>query len=142
MDTGESERKADPDAASEPSICVGCGLCCDGTVVTHLAVSDESDLGQPLRGLGVELIYESDPPVFELPCPAVSEGVCTIHALHRPHACHAFECSLSSAVISGECSATRARAIIAEVLELRVVGAGSAESEAKVRALVAQHFLP
>jgi hypothetical protein len=142
MNRGESAGKADPDAASEASICIGCGLCCDGTVVTYLAVSDESDLGLPLRGLGVELIYESDPPVFELPCPAVSHGVCTIHALHRPRACHAFECSLSTAVSNGECSPERALSIIAEVLEIRMIGAGSAESEAKVRALVARHFIP
>jgi uncharacterized cysteine cluster protein YcgN (CxxCxxCC family) len=30
------------------SICIGCGLCCDGAVVSHLAVRDESDLGAPL----------------------------------------------------------------------------------------------
>ena len=78
----------------EPSICIGCGLCCDGTVVSHLAVSDESDLGAPLRALGVELIVVSDPPVFELPCPAVDDGVCTVFDRHRPRACAQFECAV------------------------------------------------
>ena len=75
-----------------PSICIGCGLCCDGTVVTHLAVSDESDLGAPLRALGVEIIAAADPPVFELPCPALADGACSVFSLHRPHACAQFEC--------------------------------------------------
>lgn len=80
--------------SDEPSICIGCGLCCDGTVVTHLAVSDESDLGAPLRALGVELLVAAEPPVFELPCPALDRGVCTIFHRHRPHACGQFECGV------------------------------------------------
>lgn len=80
--------------SDDASICIGCGLCCDGTVVTHLALSDESDLGAPLRALGVEVIVAADPPVFELPCPAVDRGVCTIFDRHRPHACAQFECGV------------------------------------------------
>jgi hypothetical protein len=123
------------------SICVGCGLCCDGTVVTHLAVSDESDLGLPLRGLGVELIYEADPPVFVLPCPAVSAGECTIYGLHRPHACHFYECALSSSVLNGERSAVEARRIIAEVLDARSRSGSDPGAERRVADLVAEYFL-
>ena len=107
------------------SICIGCGLCCDGTVVSHLAVADESDLGTPLRGLGVTLIVEADPPVFALPCPAVSEGVCTVHGQHRPAACAQFECAVSRQVLEGTLSTGDARRLIAEVKALRVdVAAG------------------
>ena len=101
------------------SICIGCGLCCDGTVVTHLAVRDESDLGAPLRALGVEIIAAADPPVFELPCPAVCDGVCTIHSLHRPSACAQYECSLSRAVLDGEVTRAHSVGLIAETFELR-----------------------
>ena len=129
----------DPDFSTE-SICVGCGLCCDGTVVSHLAVSDESDLGIPLRGLGVELIYEADPPVFALPCPAVAAGECTIYGLHRPHACHTYECALSSAVLNGERSPVEARLIIAEVIAARSRFGTDPEAEKRVADLVASHF--
>lgn len=105
--------------ASDQSICIGCGLCCDGTVVTHLAVRDESDLGAPLRGLGVEIIAAADPPVFALPCPAVNEGICTIHALHRPSACSQFECSLSQGVIDETVTAEKARLLISATFALR-----------------------
>lgn len=101
------------------SICIGCGLCCDGTVVSHLAVRDESDVGAPLRALGVEVIVAAEPPVFELPCPAVCDGVCTIHSLHRPSACSQFECALSQAVIDGDVTYDEAKAVIAATLSLR-----------------------
>ena len=105
--------------SDEQSICIGCGLCCDGTVVTHLAVRDGSDLGAPLQGLGVEIIAAADPPVFELPCPAVCDGVCTIHDLHRPSACSQFECALSQGVIDGLVSPDEARSVISATLSLR-----------------------
>jgi Fe-S-cluster containining protein len=101
------------------SICIGCGLCCDGTVVTHLAVRDESDLGAPLRALGVEIIAAADPPVFELPCPALCDGVCTIHSLHRPSACAQFECVLSGSVLNGDITPIEARLVIAGAFRLR-----------------------
>ncbi len=107
------------DGPDEQSICIGCGLCCDGTVVTHLAVRDESDLGAPLRGLGVEIIASADPLVFELPCPAVCDGVCTIHSLQRPSACAQFECTLSQGVLDGKVALEEARMVISATLALR-----------------------
>jgi hypothetical protein len=106
-------------SATAPSVCVGCGLCCDGTVLGHLAVADESDLGPPLLALGVEVIVEADPPVFALPCPAVVDGACAVHELHRPHACHQFQCTLAQAVASGSVSVDRARSVIAETVAIR-----------------------
>jgi hypothetical protein len=94
-------------------------MCCDGTLLTHLAVSDESDLGMPLRALGVELITAADPPVFELPCPAVNHGICAIHQLHRPRACAQFECALSQSVLDGRTDPDVAREVIRSTLEVR-----------------------
>ena len=105
--------------AASTSVCIGCGMCCDGTLLTHLAVSDESDLGMPLRALGVELITAADPPVFELPCPAVNHGICAIHQLHRPRACAQFECALSQSVLDGRTDPDVAREVIRSTLEVR-----------------------
>lgn len=104
---------------SVESICIGCGLCCDGTVVTHLAVSDESDLGLPLHALGVQVIFAAEPPVFELPCPALCDGVCTIHSLHRPSACAQFECTLSRSFLNGGVSREDAELVISRAMNLR-----------------------
>lgn len=122
------------------SVCVGCGLCCDGALFGHLAVADESDLGAPLRALGVEVIVEADPPVFELPCPAVCDGVCTIYHLHRPRACDLFECDLSSGVLAGTVDETRARAVVADTLTLRERVRAGLAPEDELRAQVRRWF--
>jgi hypothetical protein len=132
----------DPVAGSDlgESICIGCGLCCDGTLLSHLAVSDESDLGMPLRAMGVELIAVAEPPVFELPCPAVEHGTCTIHHLHRPRACCQFECSLSRAVLDGEIDPDAARAVIAGTLEVRAAVGDGHRPRADLDQLLDRHF--
>src|SRR3954452_24100420 len=108
-----------PDSDDEVSICVGCGLCCDGTLFSHLGVVDESDLGLPLQALGVSLIVEAEPPVFALPCPAFDGCACSIYGLHRPSACGRFECDVSSAVAAGSMSRAEARAVIGATRQLR-----------------------
>lgn len=124
----------------EVSICVGCGLCCDGTVLSHLAVADESDLGAPLRALGVELIVQADPPVFALPCPAVHDGVCTVYDRHRPDACGRFRCDLLMAVDAGEVAVAEARAVIADTLVLRDRVAAGAADEGELSDRVRDRF--
>lgn len=128
------------EAAGNVSICVGCGLCCDGTLFSHLGVIDESDLGRPLEALGVAVIVEADPPVFALPCPAFDGHCCTIYSLKRPVACGWFECAVSAAVASGEMPRATARSIIDGTRALRDrVRAGDAP-EAELRAAVEEHF--
>ena len=119
---------------------MGCGLCCDGTLLDHLAVVDESDLGWPLRMLGVELIAVAEPPVFELPCPAVVDGVCTVYDRHRPSACGQYRCDVLESVESGAMSVSVARQVISETKVLRdAVCAGNGD-EAELLALVRRQF--
>lgn len=126
--------------ARQTQICVGCGLCCDGTLFSHIAALDDGDLGLPLRSLGVELIYEADPPAFALPCPAVADGVCTIYDLHRPRACREFECDVCRGVVEGRLAVEDARAIIARTAAVRdEVRAGRADAS-ELRRLVHAHF--
>lgn len=122
------------------SVCIGCGMCCDGTLLTHLAVSDESDLGMPLRALGVELITAADPPVFALPCPAVDHGTCTIHQLHRPRACAQFECQLSRAVLDGVVDPDAARSVIEMTLEVRAGVRAGQRPPADLELMLDRHF--
>jgi Fe-S-cluster containining protein len=122
------------------SLCVGCGLCCDGTVVSHLAVADDSDLGWPLRMLGVELIVEAEPPVFELPCPAVRDGVCTVYDKHRPSACAQFACTLLEAVEHGQVELDAARGVIRDTIRLRDRVRANEADHSDLAALVDRHF--
>lgn len=130
-----------PTPADDPgSICIGCGLCCDGTVLSHLAVSDDSDLGQPLAALGVSVIVEADPPVFALPCPAFDGTCCSVHDLHRPRACGLFECDLLQAVSAGELDADEARSVIGATKSLRDRVRAGAAPDAELRGAVRRHF--
>ena len=122
------------------SMCVGCGMCCDGTLLRYLAVSDESDLGMPLRTLGVVLITAADPPVFELPCPAVDQGTCKIHSLHRPRACAQFECALSQSVLDGSKDPGDARLVIGTTLEVRSDVRAGRRPASDLEQLLDQHF--
>lgn len=137
--TGTDGVEAHPEMEPD-SVCVGCGLCCDGTLLRYLAVSDESDLGRPLRALGVELITAADPPVFELPCPAVARGVCTIHHLHRPHACAQFECALSRAVLEGASSSDDARSVIRDTLVIRSEVDAGVRPRSDLEQMLDRHF--
>ncbi len=129
-----------PVSDEAPSICIGCGLCCDGSLFGHLAVSDETDLGWPLRSLGVTIIVEADPPVFALPCPAVHEGRCTVFHQHRPRACEQFACDLLVAERAGHVARSEALATIAATVALRdAVRRGEREPEA-LQAAVRTHF--
>lgn len=121
-------------------MCIGCGLCCDGTVLSHLAVSDESDLGRPLAALGVTVLVQADPPVFELPCPAFDGSCCSIYELHRPRACARFECDLSRAVAAGELDAATARDLVARTREVRDRVRAGEVPEATLRSAVRRHF--
>ena len=131
---------ADHPTDGDVSLCVGCGLCCDGTLFSHLGVIDESDLGRPLAALGVKVIVEADPPVFELPCPAFDGCACTIYTLQRPRACGWFECDVSVAVTSGEMSRAEGRAIIEATRELRDRVRAGEVPETELRAAVERHF--
>lgn len=128
------------DRVDDGSVCVGCGLCCDGTVVSHLAVADDSDLGLPLAALGAEVLVAADPPVFALPCPALGEGVCTIYELHRPRACSQFQCELSREVASGARSRAEAEAIIARARSLRSAVHDGTASDEDLQVHVATYF--
>jgi hypothetical protein len=122
------------------SVCIGCGLCCDGTLFSHLGVVDESDLGMPLAALGVAVIVEADPPVFALPCPAFDGRSCAIHSLQRPRACGWFECDVSRAVADGSMSREHARRIIDDTVALRDGVRNGEASEAELRRFVETNF--
>jgi uncharacterized protein len=130
----------EPGSVDDDNVCLGCGLCCDGTLFSHLGVLDEQDLGLPLRQLGVRLIVESDPPAFELPCPALADGACTIYHQGRPRACSWFVCDLADAVAAGRTAPADARATIASTKALRDRVAAGEVPEQVLRDQVVAHF--
>lgn len=79
-------------ASSSQSLCLACGLCCDGTLFpsTILRSADEAD---DARAVGLNVVPYRDRNIFLQPCPAYRDCVCTVYA-NRPRNCQEFSCEL------------------------------------------------
>lgn len=77
---------------SAQELCLSCGLCCDGTLFTHVPVGTEPPEQLAAAGLPVEM-KEGAGPQFLQPCPAWQGGCCQVYDL-RPDTCRTFRCRL------------------------------------------------
>jgi uncharacterized protein len=105
------------DTADESSICIGCGLCCDGTLYATATVRSQDVSSVIAAGLIIEKDEERE--FFRQPCPRFSCGSCTVYEI-RPKVCKGYRCSLLEKVEAGEISTPLAREVIEKALELRV----------------------
>jgi hypothetical protein len=103
----------------ESEICVGCGLCCDGTLHGHAKGHRGEDSGF-LISIGLTPISAADgkPPSFKLPCPQF-DGVCTRYNLQRAHTCSAYRCRLLKSVAEGKHSVEDAKDVVSQTRALR-----------------------
>ena len=99
------------------NICLGCALCCDGTIFTDVTMH-EGDSAEHLAASGVDLLNLAGRTTFRLPCAAMGDGCCSIHA-DRPLVCREYDCHLRRRHDAGEVSFDHARFLIASVMELR-----------------------
>ena len=99
------------------SICLSCGLCCDGSIFTHitLALSDRVDV---LEAAGVVLTKKDERTEVRLRCTALEGTCCTIYE-DRPVRCGLFTCALHRRHASGEISTDEALATIDKTRELQ-----------------------
>ena len=108
-----AKRPATPIAAGNP--CVGCGLCCDGTLFTRTKV--RSDEQEGLAVLGFSFFPHGKDEWFAQPCLAATAGRCVIYA-DRPHTCQKYRCALLEKFEAGEVALHEARAIIERAFDL------------------------
>lgn len=108
-------------------LCLKCGLCCDGTLFTHVALTDEEQKRLPSLG-----------GVIRQRCPALAADLkCSVYA-ERPKACSRFVCMLGRAHEEGEVGLDEALALVGEVRSLReridalVPGPGSVVYKARL----------
>ena len=102
----------------EGQLCVGCGLCCDGTLFTHADVFDETPV---IETIDVLLTRKGDETKRQLPlpCSLLAEGAsCGVYE-DRPPICESYRCNLLKSVDAGEQSLKDARAITHRTSELR-----------------------
>ena len=95
--------------------CIGCGLCCDGTLFDHGVVAK----GEEPRLLrhGMELVTRGDKKVFMQPCRSASCGQCTNYQ-DRFDVCRSFRCRLLKRYQAGEVTLAEARATVGKAVEL------------------------
>lgn len=103
-------------ASLSSELCVGCGLCCDGTLYEHAKVApgEEAAIGKA----GLRLMQREGRTVFRQPCAHFAAGRCTIFDSGRFRICADFECALLRRAKAGECTVAEARATIAEARAL------------------------
>lgn len=99
------------------SICVGCGMCCDGTMYRTVSLS-EGDPVDILRAAGLVVITTGDETCFRQPCQASNSGQCVVYQ-DRPCACRAYRCRLLRRLEAGEVSPTDASVLVARTTALR-----------------------
>ena len=99
----------------EETICVGCGLCCDGTL--HGAATVQPGDEAAVAAAGLEISQEGSGRVFLQPCPRFSCGSCSIYAA-RPSVCRSYSCALLINVEAGTISPSAAREKIATAKKL------------------------
>ncbi|MDP4664632.1 MAG: YkgJ family cysteine cluster protein [Flavobacteriales bacterium] len=97
------------------SICLSCGLCCDGTLIgfVHLDAEEVPEVRKYM-----EIEEEQGHGFFLHPCQRYCDG-CTIYA-HRPKQCGLFKCGLLKSVEQKELQFDLALEAIAELKELKL----------------------
>ena len=100
---------------AEGNICVGCGLCCDGTLhgTATVQLHDEANV----TAAGLEIATEGKKRFFRQPCPNFSCGSCTVYAI-RPEVCRTYRCALLINLEAGRISEADAREKVATAKKL------------------------
>jgi len=99
------------------SICVGCGMCCDGTMYRNVEVGGDDRL-ERLETAGLLLSTRDDVTAFRQPCSVFGGGCCSVYA-DRPAVCRDYRCLLLRRYEAGEATYDDARALIGRTIALR-----------------------
>ncbi|MCC6336912.1 MAG: YkgJ family cysteine cluster protein [Myxococcales bacterium] len=101
------------------SLCLRCGLCCDGALFGTASVTAEE--AARLEG---RVALTPDRRNLVQPCRALSGCACTVYE-DRPATCRAFKCEVLAALEHGEVTEAEALAEVERALSLRRVIAKS-----------------
>lgn len=116
---------------SDTAPCVGCGLCCDGTI--YPAARAQPEERERLTQAGLVYFVHGGKSWFEHPCRFSKKGRCTIYHQERFAVCSRFRCKLLRAYQSGEIDREQAREKVRHALELRTAVTERAPGAARWR---------
>jgi uncharacterized protein len=103
--------------SSSQSLCLTCGLCCDGTLFSSVPLRPNDEIGA-LKIAGVNIVSDGDPNMFTQPCAAHKNCTCTIYA-NRPQDCRTYKCELLKKFERDEISHEAALEIIKKIVSLK-----------------------
>lgn len=96
------------------SLCLECGLCCNGVIFASGQLQPEDDAGH-LQSLGLKFEPNRKSPIanrkFVQPCACFAGRLCKIYS-ERPKYCREFECLLLKSVKAGRTETAEALRII------------------------------
>ena len=94
------------------TLCQRCGLCCDGSLFTHVPLRGaEPDRA---RRLGLPVVARADgSPALRQGCAALDGLRCTVYA-ERPESCRKYHCLLYAALAEGEVELDEALEVVDE----------------------------
>src|SRR6266702_3789556 len=89
-------------APDSNSLCLECGLCCNGVIFADVQLRPQDDPAR-LRALGLAFAQKSKSGVekFKQPCTAFAGCKCNVYS-DRPTYCREFECLLLKGVKAGQ----------------------------------------
>lgn len=93
-------------------LCQRCGLCCDGTLFSHVPLRPEEVEPARRNRLDVGTLADGTP-VLRQGCTALCERRCTAYT-ERPKACRQYTCRLFTELASGRVSSEQALAVVDE----------------------------
>ena len=96
------------------TLCLECGLCCDGTLFRRVKISAPERAELVALGIGVGEQKQHD--VMWLPCGKLSGKCCGIYEA-RPGGCRRFVCALGERLVRNEVSLEEAREHVVEMQE-------------------------
>lgn len=96
-----------PNERQAQSLCVGCGLCCNGSIFANVPARRE-ELPR-IRAAGVPADEANGAPRFHLPCPQLQGARCGIYE-QRFSGCRAFRCALLVRLDTGRVTVAEAEA--------------------------------
>ena len=99
------------------SICIGCALCCNGTLFARAKIKDETE-DRHLSALGFTLLEVDGQRHFKQPCSYEKNCSCSIYE-SRPDVCRAFRCALLKRHEAGEIDTASALEKISKARALR-----------------------
>jgi hypothetical protein len=103
--------------SSSQSLCLRCGLCCDGTFLSGVPLKPDDEVA-PLKAVGINIVSDNYSTVLKLPCAAHKNCTCTIYA-DRPQECRTYKCKLLKMFERDDISQQSALEIIDKVRSLK-----------------------